>query len=316
LTNRHLRYAFIAPKDRVAVFQDRQRVAIGLPAAIGVVGECPSPSFLHLYPVSLLSEPRRTLHGAVADQIERRSGNRLSEVVEVLAYHYEHTEHVNKAFTYLALAGKKSLGVYSLDEAEGHLEKALALMEANPSCTDDVGFADLVADLTSVLVWKLLPAMPLGVAMVLQGEMAAGVRFLEDLIDRNRELGFVVGRDITRLYLAELYIEILGSTQRPTFPVILRNLWFLSVTRLSGWGKALALVLAARDNAMFSEASHWRARTEADLGLLYLMKRRYFQAEECLQRARPLAAKLEASALLAKIDAGLAKLPKSAISSR
>ena len=56
----------------------------------------------------LLSGPRRTLHGAVAEEIERRSGNRLPEVAEVLAHHYEHTEHANKAFAYLALAGKKS----------------------------------------------------------------------------------------------------------------------------------------------------------------------------------------------------------------
>lgn len=157
--------------------------------------------------------------------------------------------------------------------------------------------------------------MPLGVAMVLQGHMAAGVRFLEALIDHNRELGFVVGRDMARLYLAELYIAILGSTRRPPFSVILKNLRFLVAARLSGWSKAQELVMAARDNVMFAEASHWRARTEADLGFLYLMKRRYVQAEECLQRARPIAAKLEASALLAKIDAGLAKLPKSITSS-
>lgn len=153
--------------------------------------------------------------------------------------------------------------------------------------------------------------MPLGAAMALQGDMAGGVRFLEQLIERNQEIGFVVGRDVARLILAEFYSVILESTRLPPFPVIRKNLWFLIVTKLSGWNKALALVLAARDNVMFAETSHWRARTETDLGVLYLMKKRYAEANECLQRARPMAAQLQEAALLAKIDTALAKLPPS-----
>jgi class 3 adenylate cyclase len=112
---------------------------------------------------SLLTEPRKALHGRIAAEIERRSGNRLIEVAEVLAHHYDQTDNIDKAYVFLALAGKKSLGVNSLDEAERHLARALALMEATPSTTDDVGFADLLADLTSVYLWKLLPARSIDV---------------------------------------------------------------------------------------------------------------------------------------------------------
>ena len=67
----------------------------------------------------LLSEPRRAfLHLKVADELERRFSNRLTEIAEVLAHHYAATPHVEKAFTYLALAGQKSLDVYSIEEAE------------------------------------------------------------------------------------------------------------------------------------------------------------------------------------------------------
>ncbi len=485
---------------------------------------------------SLLSDPRKALHGKIAAEIERRSGNRLVEVAEVLAHHYDQAENIEKAFTYLALAGKKSLGNYSLDEAERYLDRALGLMEATPSITQDVGFADLLADLTSVHVWKLLPAksiavverhmarlyglndlpqsvivlsnyagnlvlalrwremgkhvehclamaerlgddrskayaranwihakclvgessrdeaerqialaraesdrvddahlhfivfwacawdrfqrgltdhgrdiarefhergrrtgdpralsaslsfiawfdaieerydemfahadealrtaitpierelsellvamalgfrgqiaesvdrlrevrerccnagwtyitsatdMPLGIAMALQGDMAGGVRYLEKLIEHNKEIGFVVGTDMARLYLAELYIMLLQSKDLPAFAVIRKNLRFLIVTMVSGWNKALGLVLATRDNVMFAETSHWRARTETDLGVLYLIKKRYAEANECLQRARPMAAQLQEEALLAKIDGAMAKLPPS-----
>jgi predicted ATPase len=112
---------------------------------------------------SLLTEPRKALHGKIAVEIERRSGNRLVEVAEVLAHHYDQTENVEKAFTYLALAGKKSLGINSLDEAERYLDRALALMEATPSVTQDVGFADLLVDLTTVQVSILLIAKSIAV---------------------------------------------------------------------------------------------------------------------------------------------------------
>ena len=453
---------------------------------------------------SLLTEPRKALHGKIAAEIERRSANRLVEVAEILAHHYDQTENVEKAFTYLALAGKKSLGSYSLDEAERYLERALALMEASASCTDDVGFADLLADLSSVLFWKLLPAksiavverhmawlyglndlsqsvitlcnytfalglglrwremgkhaehclamaerldddrskaharanwlyakcligessreeaerqialaraesdrvddghlhhlvlwgcgwdcfnrgltargrdiarelqewgrrtgdpralssglsmiawfdvieerydemfahadealrtaitpfdremsellvamalgfrgqiaesvnrlwgvrerccntgwtyitsatdMPLGITMALQGDMAGGVRYLEKLIEHNKEIGFVAGTDMARFYLAELYIMLLQSKELPPFAVIRKNFWFLVITKVAGWNKALGLVLATRDNVIFAENSNWRARTETDLGDPLLDEKALFRGQ-------------------------------------
>ena len=41
------------------------------------------------------------------------------------------------------------------------------------------------------------------------------------------------------------------------------------------------------------------------------MKKRYSEANECLRRARPMAAQLQEEALLAKIDGALAQLPPS-----
>jgi len=41
---------------------------------------------------SLSTDPRKSLHLKIAEEIERRSSNRLAEVVEVLAHHYSQTE--------------------------------------------------------------------------------------------------------------------------------------------------------------------------------------------------------------------------------
>jgi predicted ATPase len=47
---------------------------------------------------SLLTGPRAGLHLKIAEEIERRSGNRLPEVVESLAHHYGQTDRADKAF--------------------------------------------------------------------------------------------------------------------------------------------------------------------------------------------------------------------------
>src|SRR6185437_6640406 len=95
---------------------------------------------------SLLTAPRTALHLNIAEEIERRSGNRLAEVAETLAHHYGQTDRDEKAFEYLAMAGAKSLGVYSLEEAEAHFGAALALIDKLPECATDQQVAAFLVD--------------------------------------------------------------------------------------------------------------------------------------------------------------------------
>ena len=86
---------------------------------------------------SLLSDPRAAFHLRIAEEIERRNDNRLPEVAEVLAHHYSQTSNLSKCFAYLTMAGIKSLGVYSLDEAGAHFNAALAVLDKNHNCASD-----------------------------------------------------------------------------------------------------------------------------------------------------------------------------------
>ena len=97
---------------------------------------------------SLLTSARAVLHARIAEEIERRSGNRLVEVAESLAHHYRQTDNAKKAFKYLHLAGSRSLSVYSLEEAEAHFAGAIALLETNEGCANDEQVADLLVDYT------------------------------------------------------------------------------------------------------------------------------------------------------------------------
>jgi class 3 adenylate cyclase len=101
---------------------------------------------------SLLSDGRTALHLKIAEQIERRSGNRLTEVVEVLAYHYSQTDRADKAFLYLSMAGIKSLNVYSLEEGVKHFDNAFDLLERNPRCASDDQIAESLDPYARLLI--------------------------------------------------------------------------------------------------------------------------------------------------------------------
>jgi predicted ATPase len=100
---------------------------------------------------SLLTEARQALHLKIAKETERRSGNRLAEVAEVLAHHYGQTDLADKAFAFLAMAGSKSLSVYSLDEARTHFTNALALLDKNQDCASDEQVAEFLVSYTLLL---------------------------------------------------------------------------------------------------------------------------------------------------------------------
>ena len=95
---------------------------------------------------SLLSDRRTELHLAIATALEQRNANRLPEAAEKLAYHFAQTDRSEQAFTYNAMAGAKSLGVFSHDQANQYFAAALALYEQDPGCASDAAFAGFIAN--------------------------------------------------------------------------------------------------------------------------------------------------------------------------
>ena len=97
------------------------------------------------------------MHLAIASEIEQRSHNRLSEVSETLAHHYGKTNRLDKRFDYSCMAGEKSMGVYSLGDAQQYFYDALKLFENAPSCTNNANYLRLFANITSVLTMTFHP---------------------------------------------------------------------------------------------------------------------------------------------------------------
>ncbi len=102
----------------------------------------------------LLAPARSKLHLKIAREIEQRAAGRPIEVAEVLAHHYAQSGMVEKAIEFLTLAGRKSFGTYSVDEAEHYLRQALALARSTPPDTLDDRSIDIMVDLARVLTVK------------------------------------------------------------------------------------------------------------------------------------------------------------------
>lgn len=95
---------------------------------------------------SLLPERRSQLHLVIAQALEQRSEGRLAEAAEALAHHYAQTDRKGLAFTYLVMAGIKSLGVFAHDEANQYFAAALELYEGDPGRASQADFASLLAN--------------------------------------------------------------------------------------------------------------------------------------------------------------------------
>ena len=137
---------------------------------------------------------RAARHRAAANWLEEKAGDRVEDLADVLAYHYEFaleltraagegsTEQLQaQAVRYLALAGARALTL-DVDRAEQQLSRAL---ELTPD--DDPARASLLER------W--------GNAVQQQGRLQEAVRVLDQALDLYREQGDLVaaGRVLTRL---------------------------------------------------------------------------------------------------------------------
>jgi hypothetical protein len=153
---------------------------------------------------------------------------------------------------------------------------------------------------------ETLSDLAVALAMVAEGDFSGGASFLERSIEHQSMVENNAGRDLSRVTLAEIYIELLAPKRRASILVALKNLPFLIKTAVNGRKKATALLLDARKNPMFSEVGYHRARIDADLAILYQLAKRTDEADKYFRQARAVAENLGAKGLLAKIDAASA----------
>jgi hypothetical protein len=144
--------------------------------------------------------------------------------------------------------------------------------------------------------------LALSVATVLGGAFGRGVRLCEKFVYQQEASGYQATADWGRLNLAEIYLEMLSSAQKPPLGTIMKNLFFLLRVKLTGAATIKGLLQKADRNDQFSEHGILRARIELNFARLYAIQGNSVLARDHLARAKPIAKDLCTEVLLERID--------------
>jgi hypothetical protein len=153
-------------------------------------------------------------------------------------------------------------------------------------------------------------ACGIAAAYALAGRLREGVALLEREIDASDKDGDRLNACWNRIFLAEIYIEILAARQKVAIGVLLKNFWAILRGKLFGARLAGALLEEAGRCPQLHDQGTLRARIDMDLGLLHKMTRRDGLARRYLEKARGPAQLHGAVLMVGKIDAALAELTR------
>jgi len=147
-----------------------------------------------------------------------------------------------------------------------------------------------------------------GVALVLHGEIGGGIRWIEQAILRREHAGHRASADWARLFLCEIYLEIIAGKEKPPAKVLARNILTLMRVMFTAQKRICALVGRVRQNPQFDPNGHLIGRCEMILGLLYKTKKKPALALEHLTEAQRIFSQFGQTPALARVDAALASL--------
>ena len=154
-----------------------------------------------------------------------------------------------------------------------------------------------------------MPLMVVGAGTVMSGEMARGVRAIEDTATRYTELGQKFIRVVSDDLLGRVYLQMAIGGERPPLSVMLRNLWFLLRTLPVAKIKARRYFETAAAQYRAFDMPSSLAYCLYSLGLLDKASKRPAKAGARFEEARKIADSVEATSLVRQIDAALADLP-------
>jgi hypothetical protein len=120
--------------------------------------------------------------------------------------------------------------------------------------------------------------------------------------------GYRAAADETRLYLAEVYLQIIAGNEKTTFTTLLKNLPVLLKVMATASSRIRALVTRVLANPQFDPAGHQMGRSQMTLGLLCKIKKKRALAVQHLTEAKRILSQFGQTPLVARVDAALAEL--------
>ena len=172
----------------------------------------------------------------------------------------------------------------------------------------------VLADVRAQLIelnWRyelLLLDPALGILAVLNGKLGEGIRIIEGAIATAHRDGWRAAEDWAKLFLCEVYLEIMFSKEKPTFRFILQNSKMLIRVLFVGRSSIETLISEVRSNPQVDRNGHHIGRAEMILGLLYKGKGKSAHAVQHLTEAKRIFSQFGQTPVLARVDAALAEI--------
>ena len=160
------------------------------------------------------------------------------------------------------------------------------------------------------LNWRyelILTEPAFGILSILRGKIARGIRIIESAIAAARRDGWRVAEDWAKLFLCEVYLEVMFPKEKPSLSFLLKNIPILIKISFVGRSSIEFLVSQIRSNPQFDLNGHHIGRAEMILGLLYKGKRKRALAVQHLTEAKRILSQFGQTPILARVDAALAE---------
>ena len=196
---------------------------------------------------------------------------------------------------------------FEITIADAALYASMVPLEIPGAAKEVQAYCDRCADRGWTLFTSTTDTM-MGVALAIEGQIDEGLRRIEANITKREQEGFQIAADWYRLFLSEVYLEILSGEGDASMGVLFRNIRSLSKVMLFGPKLIPQLVEKARANPMFDPDGHHIGRAEMILGRLYKIKKKNDLARKHLTEAQRIVAPTGPSPMLTRIEDALAEL--------
>jgi tetratricopeptide (TPR) repeat protein len=146
------------------------------------------------------------------------------------------------------------------------------------------------------------------VGKVFQGNISEGIRLLEEAISRREKEGYRTTADWYRMFLSEVYLQIIAGKEKPPPMVLLRNLPILLKVMFTASSRIPAMMASVFENPQFGPEGHHAGHAEMILGLLYKAKKKRELAVQHLIKAKEILSRFGQTPMLARLDTALAEV--------
>jgi class 3 adenylate cyclase len=148
----------------------------------------------------------------------------------------------------------------------------------------------------------------MGVCKVLQGSIGDGIRLLEEGILKREREGYRDTADWYRVFLCEVYLQIIGGKEKPSFLSVMKNLPILLKVMVTASSRIPMLTAHVLENPHFHPEGHFAGHAQMILGLLYKVKKKRILALQHLTEAKRILSAFGQSPMLARLDTALGEL--------